>query len=48
MNPTIDQLPDRAVPLFSGTSMSLARFLFGTISHYFMYLGDYSQCVGKL
>ena len=32
-NPTIDQLPGRAVLLFSDNSMSLARFLFRTISH---------------
>ena len=28
--------------------MSLARFLFWTISHFLMYLGDYSRCVGQL
>ena len=32
----IDQLPDRAVFLLSDISMSLARLLFWTISHYFM------------
>ena len=35
VNPTIDQLPDRAVLLFSDISMSLAPFLFWTISHLF-------------
>ena len=48
VNPTIDQLPHRAVPTFSGISMSLARFLLWTISHFFMYLGAYSSCLGKL
>ena len=47
-NPTIDKLPDRAVRLFSDDSMSLARFLFRTISYVFMHLGDYSPCVGTL
>ena len=48
VNPTIDPLPDRAVHNFSDTSMSLARFLFLRISHFFMCLGDYSPCVRKL
>ena len=47
VNPTIDQLPGRAVLIFSDNAMSLARFLFWTISHFFMYLGDYSPCVGN-
>ena len=47
VNPTIDQLPHRAVLIFSDISMSLARFLCWTISHFFKYLGDYSPCVGK-
>ena len=34
--------------LYSDISISLARFLFWTISHFFMYHGDYSPCVGKL
>ena len=36
LNPTIDQLPGRAVLLFSANSMSLARFLFWAISHVFV------------
>ena len=48
VNPTIDPLPDRAVHKFCDTSMSLARFLFLTISQFFMCLGDYSPCVRKL
>ena len=47
VNPTIDQLADRAVFIFSDISMSLARFVFWTISHIFKYLGDYSPCVGN-
>ena len=47
-NPTIDQFPDRAVLIFSDISMSLARFGFWTIYNFFMYLGDYTLCVGKL
>ena len=45
-NPTIDKLPDWAVRSFSDNSISLARFLFWTISNVFMQLGDYSPCVG--
>ena len=47
-NLTIDKLSDRAVRLFSENSISLARFLFWTVSHVFMQLGDYSPCVGTL
>ena len=47
-NPTNDQLLDRAVLLFSDISMSLAWFLFWTVSSFLMYLGDYSPCVGEL
>ena len=38
-NPTIDCLPDRAVRLFSGNSMSLARLLFWTKSLFLCSLG---------
>ena len=47
-NQTIDQLPDRAVLIFSQISTSLARFLFLIIPHFFMCFGDYSPCVRKL
>ena len=48
VNPTIDQLPDRAVRNFPDISMSFARFLFWTISHFFVYLWDYSPSAGIL
>ena len=40
VNPTIDQLPDRAVLTFSDMSMFLVRFLFWTISRICMFVGD--------